>query len=102
MTDTRLQWVAAITTALLSVILIGGSVAGWLLGHDLPQWLAVADGTIITAAFAGGAFFAVGRAGEAQTTALSDMTSKYHELAMTGATATSPAPAAAVAQKGGE
>lgn len=102
MTDPKLQWVATITTGLLAVILIGGSVAGWLEGRDLPQWLAVADGTIIAAAFAGGAFFAVGRAGEVQAANLTDMTAKYHQLAMTSATATSPSPASGAKSAGGE
>lgn len=102
MTDPKLQWVATITTGLLAVILIGGSVAGWLEGRDLPQWLATADGAIILGAFGSSAFFAVGRAGEAGVQQLQDVTQKYHQLAMTSATGTTPASPMATGQKAGD
>lgn len=82
MTDPRLQWVSTITVGLLAVMLIGGSVAGWLLGRDLPTWLAQADGMIILAAFGHSAFFAVARAAEPTADMASDMANKHHELAM--------------------
>jgi len=89
--DRLLHAVATITTALLAIILIGGSVGLALEGRDVPAWLIGFDGSIVLGAFANGAFFAVLRMGEPTNEGLADMRSKYHELAMATATETTPA-----------
>lgn len=70
------------TTAALAIILIGGTVAGWLVGKDPPQWLTGFDGAIVLAAFAHGAFFAQARAAAPTAIAAQDLRDKYHQLSL--------------------
>lgn len=74
--------IASLTIAAMAVILVGGTVAGWLLGKDPPSWLTTADGAIIAAAFGSGAFFGLARTA-APTAALAEaIQNDHHELAM--------------------
>lgn len=82
--------IATVTTALLAVFLVGGTILGWLLGREPPNWLQQFDGMIIIAAFAGGAFFAQARAAEPTIGAQADLRNKYHQLAMAGFAAGQP------------
>lgn len=82
MNDRGNQLIASATVAVLAVILIGGSVAGWLLGKDLPQWLSNADIAIIVAAFGSGAFFGMARTAAPTAALASTIQDDHHELAM--------------------
>lgn len=76
------QLIASTTVAITAVILVGGTIAGWLLGKDPPGWLIGFDGVIITAAFGSGAFFGLARTA-APTAALAQAIQEdHHELAM--------------------
>ena len=86
--DRVLHLVVLITTGLIALLLVGGSIAGYLLGRPLPEWLATADGMIIAGAFAGGAFFAQARAASPTGAALKDLLDRYHQLAQLVVTAT--------------
>lgn len=82
MNDRTNQLVASATVAVLAVILVGGSVAGWLLGRSLPEWLQNADIAIIVAAFGSGAFFGMARTAAPTAALASAIQDDHHELAM--------------------
>lgn len=84
MQTTRLGWLGPIMTGLLAIILLGGTVAGWLLGKDPPSWLTGFDGVIVVAVFSNGAFFAQARSAIPTAAALDDLMEKYHALATAG------------------
>lgn len=74
--------IASLTIAALAVILVGGTVAGWLLGKDPPSWLTTADGAIIAAAFGSGAFFGLARTAAPTAALAQSIQDDHHELAM--------------------
>lgn len=84
MADTRQGWLGPIITGLLAIILLGGTIAGWLLGKEPPAWLTGFDGAIVVAVFSNGAFFAQARTATPTAAALSELLDRYHELATTG------------------
>ncbi len=91
MSETSQQLLQHLVTGVLAVILVGGSVTGWLLGRQVPEWLIGFDGVIVTAAFASGAFFGQARSTQQALASLAESRANHHELAMaqiTGATAT--------------
>lgn len=77
---------------ILAIILVGGSVAGYLLGRPIPEWLVGFDGVIVTAAFGSTGFFAVARTAQPSFAALGHMTERYHELASRIAGSVAPMP----------
>lgn len=80
--DRTNQLIATLTLAAMAIILVGGTVAGWLLGRDPPGWLIGFDGVIITAAFGSGAFFVQARTAAPTAVLAQQIQEDHHELAM--------------------
>lgn len=76
------QLIATITIAVIGVMLVGGTIAGWLLGRETPSWLIGFDGVIITAAFGSGAFFGLARTAGPTAALATQIQEDHHELAM--------------------
>lgn len=72
-----------VVIGLLGLILVGGSVAGYLMRIPIPEWLVGFDGVIVTAAFGSSGFFALARTAAPTFEALGHVTERYHELANT-------------------
>lgn len=70
------------TVAILALMVMGAAVAGWLLGRDIPTWLAVLVGSIGTGAFVTSGFFVLARNSETTMAALSESRANHHALAM--------------------
>lgn len=90
MVDSMQRFVVTLTVALLSLGVMGGAIAGWLLGKELPQWMIVLVGSIGTGAFISSGFFVLARNGEATMAALADSRANHHALAMAVAAKMAP------------
>lgn len=90
MIDSVQRFVVTLTIALLSVGVMGGAIAGWLLGKTLPEWMLVLVGSIGTGAFISSGFFVLARNGEATMAALADSRANHHALAMAVAARMAP------------
>lgn len=91
-----------IVTGVLAIILIGGTVSGWLFyGREIPNWLAGFDGLIVTAAFANGGFFAMARTAEPTAQALRDLMDLHHQFVANTITQLTGAVTTAVNQNAG-
>lgn len=91
MIDSAQRFIVTLTIALLSVGVMGGAIAGWLLGKTLPEWMLVLVGSIGTGAFISSGFFVLARNGEATMAALADSRANHHALAMAVAARMAPA-----------
>lgn len=76
------QLIANLTIAVLAIMLVGGSIVGWLLNKELPEWLKNADIAIIVAAFGSGAFFGLARTAGPTAALAQQIQDDHHELAM--------------------
>lgn len=86
MSDSRERLAAIIIVGLLSLVVVGGAIGGWLLGKDPPGWLLILVGAVGTAAFPATAFFGQARQTGQILAALAESRQMHHELAMVAAT----------------
>lgn len=85
MISTGQQFISQAVIGLLACILLGGTIALLLMGRAVPEFLVGFDGVIVTAAFAGNAFFVQARTALPTANALATAMDQHHALAMAGA-----------------